>query len=508
MGSGVLTADQAIEVIRRNTSPEWFNGHKSDPTGTAVLNGIAAVGEKVSRALTRQTESVHISTASAGAPGTCSLVVTRQTSTASAVVPKGYSFRTSLGVVLAVVSDVTVHPSQAEISLPLITLRRIDLLNTTFDAFYDLVGVGDLLDPCISPDSGGVLDSEGHLFLGVDGWVDASGVAHAAGGYTARYGSSTPIDGASGDWLSVLGEERGQIRQDGEDGEAYRIRVRNIPDAVSPKAIAQAARGVASHAGLATIHALETINPEISTELAQALGLGFSDSVYFDGDYFDDPVGADLDVKAPFRSLEMVSVREGRSYFRIVLDGKLCEPDLTVAYFDDAFFDDQVWGYPDVGMHPKISASLKALLDEINRKRAAAVMCDFYVSPGVVIPSAGAVVGNGTGATPIVAWSEVAEDGWSWRISDGLISCIANHTWDPDAYGFQVAFTFSDGTVVETEVFTSNASVRFTTDMLTKLGVFNRNVVQIDGRVIGDGIASLSLVGTFWAIPFALQETP
>ena len=62
---------------------------------------------------------------------------------------------------------------------------------------------------------------------------------------------STPIENGSSDWLSAHGRERGQLRQAYEAEGAYRLRVRNVPDAVTPIAISRAVQGAASHAGLA-----------------------------------------------------------------------------------------------------------------------------------------------------------------------------------------------------------------------------------------------------------------
>ena len=111
------------------------------------------------------------------------------------------------------------------------------------------------------------------------------------------YVSSTPITGAVEDWLSALGNERGCIRQDGEDGEAYRARVRMIPDAVSPLAIARAVDATAT--ALPERWLAEPFNDGADPNVKLAANLGFFDGFFCDADFCDDPLGTPLADKQP-----------------------------------------------------------------------------------------------------------------------------------------------------------------------------------------------------------------
>ena len=526
--SGQLTQADALAVLERNCDSAWLRGHLNDPNGQAVINPWLAVGEAASAALTEQAATCQISEAPAGRPGVATLTLHRAVVLTTGLIPKGFRFRTSIGVDLVTTADVAVGNLQADVTLPLATLRKLELVNTIDPAFDREMDAGDLLDPILSPDGGGVLNSAGQLLLGPDGWIDPLGGLHAAGLQTFTYFSSTAITGAVGDWLEVLGRERLQQRQAGESDGAYRARVRNIQDAVTPIAISQGVQSAASHANLAQIIVLETVNPEASAATMAANLLALADSPFLDesvtigqSSFLDDPVGMAAAVKLPWRSLEMVGIRESRAYFRCCLAGPLVEPDGSIMYADAAYLDDPWWGYPEVTptLHPLLFGALMGVAEEANRKRAGGVQTDCYVENGVVAPeeprAVGSTVGEGVAvgssllAVPTVVWDlysdPLAPPGFetkAWMLREGLVG----HDSAVVVAGVShfISFWFADLTAWQTPSFTGSFSEHLTVSYLAALGFPFKPILRIRGWVTSDGANLVNLAGTFWVSPFVL----
>lgn len=419
--SGPLTQDQALALLKRTSDEGWFAAETSSPDGTAVINSRTAIAAATSQALMDQAATTTISDAPGGTPGVCTLTVARRDSTNSILIPRGYKFVTAEGIELVLPSDIVIPVGALTFDLPLQTLRQTELVNTYVPAFDSILQPGDRMDQssiglqegrsAVSPDSPPVWDSGHNRVLRPIGLPDND--------FVLRYSASTQITLAASDWLSAHGNERGQRRHSGETTEEYRSRIRLFPDAVSPEAVATAVHGSANNAGLPDVELVETINPGASPDLMAAYSLGFQDTV-FSGDYCDDPVGVDLPSKFG-RTIRLVSIREGRAYFRLVMAGLIKEPDGAVLYCDDGFCDDPNWGYPDEGLAVRAMGALMTVPAVANQLRAGGVQFDFCIEDDQVIPETGAAIGSSSSGLA-TAWTLSAPSGSGWLYRDGFVS--------------------------------------------------------------------------------------
>ena len=132
---------------------------------------------------------------------------------------------------------------------------------------------------------------------------------------------------------------------------------------------------------------VEPFNDGADASERLALQLGFCDSPACDmagatpapGGFCDDWTGVPLASKRPVEDCEVLGLRESRAYVRVDLVGQLHDPDGSVLYCDDGYCDDDVWGYPDVGLHPALGSASKALQEELRNKRAGGVQTDIYL---------------------------------------------------------------------------------------------------------------------------------
>jgi YVTN family beta-propeller protein len=311
------------------------------------------------------------------------------------------------------------------------------------------------------------------------------------------YVSSTPITGASSDWLSALGNERGCIRQDGEDGEAYRARVRMIPDAVSPLAIARAVDATAT--ALPERWLAEPFNDGADPNVKLAANLGFFDGFFCDSDFCDDPLGVSLADKQPVANLECSGIRESRAYVRVDLVGQLQEPDGLVLYCDDGFCDDPQWGYPDVHTHPVIQGAEQALLQQMQLKVAGGVNFDVYLENSETLVQQGTLSGTtSAGGTPVITLTPVA--GTAWYLREGLLTAdMGNRHWAVTGQGIAVRLTLDDGTTLQTPWAQGVVSLR--SYELEALGYRGQRVTSIEclGLTLYDlePPYSMNLIGSF-----------
>jgi len=426
--SGPLTQDQAFGLLQRTSDPSWLASELAGPDGTAVLNARTAIAEATSQAVQSQAAACTISDAPGGNAGTCLLTVSRNDASASIPLPAGYRFVTGEGIDLVLQSTVVIAIGAGTVTLPLQTLRQTELVNTYDPAFDSLVAAGALMPT--SNDSPAVFDSASVQVLG-PGTPDTDSALH--------YVSSTMIEGAASDWLSVHGDERGSHREPSDSTEEYRARIRAIPDVVSLLAISAAVNGAASNVGLGQVTTVETLNPGCSDDMMTANDLAFQDTAC-EGDFFDDPIGVDLVAKLPERSLEMVGRREGRAYFRLDVTGPMREPDGSVTYYDAAFFDDPAWGFPDF-QNPRVVGALLTVQRQADIKKAGGVNAlasgpgtatDLFVEDRLVIPPPGSTamaplaVPAGTEATAWILHSDpLATPGSetkAWLLRDALAS--------------------------------------------------------------------------------------
>jgi hypothetical protein len=336
------------------------------------------------------------------------------------------------------------------------------------------------------------------------------------------YVSSTRIEGASSDWLSVHGDERGVRRKAGETTEEYRARIRMIPDAVSPLAISRAVAAAAANVGLGPVVLVETVNPGCSDAAMAANDLAFQDTVC-EGDFFDDALGVDLAAKLPERSLEMVDRRSGRAYFRMDLEGPLKEPDASTMYYDAAFFDDDAFGYPDTD-EQRVASAMLAIVDQANAIKAAGVNAlpdgrpgtstDLFIEDRLVIPA----IDSLTHATPFGAtllWTLLSDplatpgsETKGWLLRDALISHTSDAPVEDGQIFHELLFTFSDATQFLTPLYGGTDSEHLTIAKMREMGFFfSKPIVSIAGymQTAGSlGTVTVTLAGTFWVVEYTL----
>lgn len=490
-----MTRTSLLAVLRRTMDPNWIDGILADEDGAAILNSQLDVLVAVSDATERGCNAGLISTAPGGQPGVTTLVAERDDTTQAATIPKGYKFKTNLGTSLILQDAIPVFIGQAVVALPLETVRQTDLAETV-DGAFDFVTPGGFLDVAVDLTSPVVSDGVAAI-LGPAGTV--------TGTHFLTIISSDPITNAALDYLSAHGNERGQRRQAHEQTEDYRLRVRNIPDAVSPLAISTAVRNVGSRVGIDGIIVREPFEDGADATVKAEAGLSTFDSYYGSGladpatspktDFVDDPFFAPSPLPVGFvpRTRETVSNREGRAYFRIETPGEISDPDGIRFFADVSFCDDPVFGYLDVRDHPAVISALMSIWEEANRKRAAAVQFD------VLLPLAVEVVGSGhaVAAAPVVVVTLIPPAGKSWLLVDFVVGHDAARSGTipvtPDFH--EARFTFTDASVFTTFPFDGIVSQHLPNSALLRLGFpFDKRIAKIEGILAGAGVRDLGLV--------------
>ena len=495
-----MSPADALAIIQRTTDPNWFAGMQASPDGQAILNAAVAIAVATSEALDEQVSAQTISDAPGGAGGTCSLMVARSSVGVTILIPHNYQFVTSSGVELVPACDVPVAADQEVIVIPLVTLRQIDLVNTVENAFDDLLLGSTSIAAIVSPDDPVLYDSGG-------------GVVMRPGYSSLAYVSSSPITGATMDWLSVLLEERGCVRQNGETVEAYRSRGRQTPDSISPIAVQEAAMGAQTQVTLPSVYACETVNDQADADSRAAIHLVFADSPC-DSDYLDDPYGVDIVAKRPFRASELVSIREGRAYFRESIDGDILEPDGFILYCDAGFCDDTSWGYMDAGLAQAIVSSILAIAAELDAKIAACVQYDLTLENAQIVsgPPGPATVLASSFANVWSIYSDPTalpgHESMAWLIRDALLSSSGQYSDGAPANSAQyLTFAFSDGTTFTTPAWSSGDSQHLTIGYLMEIVFpFGKPIVRVDAYLLNSGAFDVNayVCGTFWFSPFAL----
>lgn len=484
--------DDFVALLRRTTDPGWLDPILADADSAAVLTALMTEFVAMSAAADLACMAGAISTAPGGRPGTGVLTVQRTASGTSGTVPKGYLFADERGIQMATMSDVPVSSMATTLVLPVQTLRQTELVNTPDDA------AGVVIDP-LSPI---VLDSSALTVLIAP--PGSSGIVSTT--FTSVASASQILNGVV-DYLSLHGDERGQLRQAFELEEPYRLRVRNIPDAISPEAVSQGVQGAASQVGLDGTIIREPFEDSATPALKEAMGLGSFDTYYMSGlddpatspktDFVDDPFfGPPSPLPAGFvlRSRETVSRREARAYFRVETPSVVNDPDGLRFFCDSSFCDDPVWGYLDVHDHPTVIASLMAIWEEANRKRAAGVQFD------VLLPLAQEQVASGhavAGASVLVT-TQTPPVGKSWILVDfvaGHDAARSGTVPDPTTDFHRIRFTFTDATIFQPQDFSGTTSEHLTVTRLSAIGYpLGKRISKIEGFVGGAGILDLGLV--------------
>ena len=280
-----LSQAQLIDVLRRTCDTTWLEGLLQDPNSAAILNAIAAEWERVSLASDANCNAGLISLAPGGHPGRSSIKMTRPSGVApgGGVLPKGTRFRDARGLEYVTSMLVVVPVGALTIDVPIESVRKNELVNSVDDPVFEPVnplvfaatvtGASHPASPIVitTLQPHGLVTGAQVTIAGVTGNLGANGtwVVTVLTGTTFSLNGSTstgaytglgvvvlfdpafivtggdPVTAGASDFLSAHGRERGQLRQPFETEDAYRARVRNIPDMVSPAALIAAATGMA-----------------------------------------------------------------------------------------------------------------------------------------------------------------------------------------------------------------------------------------------------------------------
>jgi hypothetical protein len=481
----MLTASDLVALLQRTTDHQgWLDPILADPDGGTALGASIAMMARAAAAVAYDSAAAAIGTAPGGAPGTTVLSLARAASGTSGTIPQGYLFVDPRGVQLFVSAPVSVASGATTLSIPLSTFRQTEMVNTEDDPDLE-----------VDPDAGIALDS-----LGTTPLLAPPGTMSIVA-TTFLPGVAAQILGGETDWLSVIGKERDQQRQAGEPTESYRARVKSIPDAVSPIAVADAVIGAASRLGIAAM-ILEPFNDGASSALKIQYGLGTFSALFWSStntagtaaaaavspgkDFFDDSGDG----------RQLVDRRTATAYFRVVLENALVDAAGDEMFWDNAFYDDPVLGYPDVGTPPSVNAQVNAIWEEANRKKAGGVSFDVESDVSTVERGSGYTTAN----TETVVFTIAPASGKAWLLLDAVLGHdSAFATFPPGALVpagayHRLSYTTVDGTVFETPAFSGLGSEELTPDRLSALGAARGPIVSVRGIVKSDGTVPVNLV--------------
>lgn len=418
--------DQAslLALTQRTADREgWVQPQLDDPDAAAILGARIAIFARLGPAVAHNAAQATISGSSGGMPGTSAVTVARQSGTTTGTIPKGFAFIDPRGVRAVLQSDVPVT-TQTVLVLPVQTLRQSELVNTEVDPEFAI----DAQSPVV-PASVGIL-------------IAPAGTAGLTSSTFQLVGPSTKIDGGSADYLSVHGAERSIYRQPGELTGPYRLRVLNIPDAVSPIAIADTVQGAAQQPGIPPMLTLEPFEDGATPALKDLHGLGSFSGIAWDVDFFDDPISG----------LVMLDRRMGRAYFLVQAQDYVVDVQGFGVFWDAFFFDDPVLGYPeDVDVFPPAqAAALLGIANDVDSKRAGGVQFDIQLKAGDLFAGHGSRSAN--------SFAEVVTllppNGTIWYVSQILVG----HTSpNPSAsVVHHLVINLEDGSSVTTADFSSS----------------------------------------------------
>lgn len=471
MSADAPTTPELLDLLARTTDKDgWLDPLLADQDSSTVLKAQADIFAHLGQVSKYDTSLGLITTAPGGDPATCVLTMARAASGTAGTIPAGYRFQDARGLQLVLQTAVAVLAGDLQVVLPLASLRQTELADTVDDP-----GV------TISPQSPIVLDATASSVLIAP--PGSAGIVSTT--FTVIVGS-TPLDGGHSDYLSLHGDERAQPRQPNEATEAYRARVRNIPDAVSPIAISDAVQGAAQSAGLPPFEFEEPFSDGATPALKEAHFLSSFDSAYCDADFLSD---------AP-----MGDFRTSRAYFQLVPTGVLNNPDGSGLFLDDGFLDDPGFGFLDTGFHPKLLASLMSIWEEANQKRAGGVQFDLFA----FIPERMVAVGQDKLNVVTEVWSMTAPPGRAWTWVDGFF----NHDFPsgiPSGSPFhRIRFTFSDASTFTLPDWFRTDDQHYLLDQLLAMGFPWKPITLIEGFIESDGVNPVNLVGTVYVIEGAL----
>lgn len=268
-----FTEQDLLDLLANTFEDHWIEGLLADPSSQSVFTAIAQMMLRVQDAVDNSTEGLYILTAAGGARASSSVRISRASGGGAAIIPATTRFQDSRGAIWNPSADFSYPPSGTaqDVDVPLVSDRRGYFVNST----------------------------EQITFVALDALPDPAMTITAVTTTTAVGGASPQLD--------ELGNERGFPRSSGEDSQEYRLRLTNLPDAVSPKAITETLVAILDKyddsrfiASLITQSGLSPIREPFRDPTHYNLeGLHGTDVAFFDDvTYFDDTHGHQL------RSLE------------------------------------------------------------------------------------------------------------------------------------------------------------------------------------------------------------
>jgi len=472
--------DDIVSLLDRTTDRDgWLTPMLEDADGSAALGALIEQFVRMGRAMDYTSLVGFISSAPGGGVGTSVVTMSRPSSGTSGTIPVGYRFIDDRGVVAVVATPVAVASGDLTAQIPVETLRQTEAVNTDDDSTLAVV-----------PDAGVVLDS-----LGTTALLAPVGNPAIVATTLQTVTATTLILGGASDWLAIHGKERGQIRQAGEDTDSYRARVRNIPDAVSPRAIGQAIQAAASRGGLPLFQVLEPFPDLASASVKDPLGLGS-----FAPFYLDDAVeGFAGDYLA-----ELVDRRDATAYFRVSATAPLVDPALDGMFLDFSFLDDPDLGFLDTGTDPNVNSALMSLWTDVNAKKAAGVAFDVFTQEAVREVGAG----SSSSGSDTVVWTLTPGAGKTWLYVDGYFGHGFNSAPLPTSLPFpaslhKIRFTFDDASTFTTVAFSFLWEERITLQNYVGQGIQQRPITKVEGIVASDGTHPVNLVGVLFVVELA-----
>lgn len=444
-----MAEDQAslLALLRRTTDPDgWLDPMLADPDSSAALQAYVAQFARLGEAVDYNSKVALISDAPGGSPGTCTTTITRPSSGTSGTIPKGYAFVDVNGVQYIVVTDVAVGSGVTSVELPLQTIREAESVNTEDDPELSISTINAVVQD--STDTTTLIAPPG----------DASIVATSF----QAVAETTQVTGGASNYLSALGAERACFQQPGESTEAYRARVRNIPDTVSPVAVAEAVVGAANAAGAGAV-ILEPFNDGADPAIKTPDDLSNFDVQTYDVDHFDDTGTPEID---------RMSLREVSAYFRIDLVGVPLDPAGTVKFHDASYHDDPVQGFRDVPLPVSAFAAAGAVWTEANTKRAGGVQFDVNLP----LTQKQNAVGQAAGAAAVVATLQPTS-GDAWMFSEALVSHDVASGARSEHW---LVFTFVGGGTYQTPNFDGSWSQRISFEALSAAVVPLPPITRVD----------------------------
>lgn len=543
-----FTRAQMIDVLRRTCDEGWLNPLLDDPNSAAVLNALADVWSRVSLAADRDCAAGLISLAQTARPG--SSTVSAATTLTGGTLARGTIFEDARGYKYLLPFSVVV-PNASAVSFIVETLRRIEIVNSVDDPDIRFSPVSLVKDatntsPITITTSSPHLFAEGQVVRVKDalGNTAANAVAVATlvgvtdpttqfkltgivgngtylGGGIAQpapfgltVSSSTPTMDGAVDWLSVLGRERGILRQAGELDANYRARVRNIPDVVSPRAISEAAQGAAESGGLPFLSIEEPFEDGSSASLDGDLGLGSFSNLFWSNPNpgtFTTPFAYALDEAIAL----LLDEHEACAYFRIRPQSIPADPDILRQFLGPLTVSQPTPEVPsasniylsgfiglvtgsfdfyDAGIvtesgptfftpqHPVITAALAAVSQSIEQARAACVQFDIDLTRLLTVQESGTI----NSAPTVLVFTKFAPVGKVWWVVDSVSGTMADTGATYVATTVhKLVFTFEDGSTFDTGEWSALKGAMHLNWMGTQLAT--KRVASVQGWVGSTG---------------------